>query len=506
LRHTRWWLVWLTAASYTFYAWTQPYYLALVVYVTVVAYASARLMARAPAGETRLARFHDPLLKRIFAGAVAVAGTSTLFSLFGVAAARPLLLFLAGWSLVIAAGAFAGTRSGWFVAGLLQTIAPLLFFKYASFLVNNANALLAWAHVSWTLPDPATSMPFGLSYVLPLGISFYTLQALGYLIDCLRESVECERRPLRFASFVCFFPNVLMGPIERASHLLPQLERLPPLRVENVTDGLSLFLVGLFKKAALAGYLEGYVSRVYDNPAAFGGAELAAATFAYGWQLFFDFSGYSDMARGVARVMGFHLPLNFNHPYLATGLGDFWRRWHISLSRWILDYIFMPLQLRWREWRWLATGLALFVTFLTSGIWHGAAWTFVIWGALHGLGLAFTHGMERSRFYRRRVPDAVKRVWVLLFVNFAWIFFRAGSLGDAWVVVTRLFTTPWHLPQVPALMLALVVGVWLYQWVYESRFGAVLAATPVRMGFAVLMVLFLLMSSSGGGAFVYLQF
>jgi D-alanyl-lipoteichoic acid acyltransferase DltB (MBOAT superfamily) len=245
---------------------------------------------------------------------------------------------------------------------------------------------------------------------------------------------------------------------------------------------------------------------VYDNPGSCSAPELILGTVAFGWQLYFDFSGYTDMARGVAKFMGFNLVLNFNNPYLATGIGDVWRRWHISFSRWILDYIFMPLQMYWRDWRFAGTAAALVITSLASGIWHGAAWTFVIWGALHGLGLAATYQLERSAYYRKRVPHLLKQAGVFTFVSFTWIFFRADSLSDALLIVRRIFAAAWRNPQLPALMIALVALVWLYQYIYESKFRRVLETGFVRVGLAVAIVLGLFLCSSGGGAFIYFQF
>src|SRR4029079_19533802 len=207
--------------------------------------------------------------------------------------------------------------------------------------------------------------------------------------------------------------------------------------------------------------------RVYDNPKVHGAPALMLATFAFAWQIFFDFSGYTDMARGIAKLMGFNLILNFNNPYLATGLGDFWSRWHISLSSWFRDYVYIPLG--GNRGGKLLTYRNLFLTFLISGIWHGAAWTFAIWGILHALGVIITRELERSQFYREQVPKLLKQLGVFIFVCFAWIFFRAGSLTDAWFIIGRIFTALWQDPQIPALMLALVFAVWLYQFAYESR-------------------------------------
>ena len=408
--------------------------------------------------------------------------------------------------LLMALGAIYNSRGIWLVFGLFNAIVPLLFFKYAQFIIDNLNVVLSWLHVSLKLPAASTLMPFGLDYLLPIGISFFTFQSLGYLIDLYLGKAERERNFLRFANFVCFFPQLMAGPIERAGQLLPQFRQFPAMRLQNFTDGLSLFLTGLFKKVTLSGWLALYVDRVYEDPRSFGAPALILASVAYAWQIFFDFGGYTDMARGVAKLMGFNLVLNFNHPYLATGLGDFWRRWHISFSRWILDYIFMPLQMRWREWRSLGTALALVVTFLVSGIWHGAAWTFVTWGALHGLGLAGTYGLERSIFYRKRVPKIVKQVFVFTFVTFTWIFFRAKSLPDALLIIKRILTAVWQEPQIPVLMLALIALILIYEFLCESRFQDVLKTGFVRVGIAVLMVLGLFFSSSGGAAFIYFQF
>jgi D-alanyl-lipoteichoic acid acyltransferase DltB (MBOAT superfamily) len=296
----------------------------------------------------------------------------------------------------------------------------------------------------------------------------------------------------------------MAGPIERARHLLPQFRQTPPFRIENLSDGLSLFLVGLFKKLALANYLSLYVDRIYETPNIHNAAELVLATVAFAWQIFFDFSGYTDMARGLARMMGFHLILNFNNPYMAKGLGEFWSRWHISLSTWFRDYVYIPLG--GSKGSKLATYRNLFITFLISGIWHGAAWTFVIWGVLHAVGVIMTRELERSHFYRERVPGLLKQAWVFAYVCFAWIFFRAASVEDALLICNRIFTAAWGNAGIPALMVALVASVWIYQFIYESKARGLLRFSVVRVGLAVCMMIFLCLCSSGGGTFIYFQF
>jgi alginate O-acetyltransferase complex protein AlgI len=512
LRRTTLWLPWLTLASYFFYGWWNPYYLFLVVYSTLLDFGLVALMDHCPREgravdvKARLMRleFGDRVLKFAFLGSILAALAILLLAGVGPKTLRPAMAGLGVLVLLMGLGALYSSRKTWLLISLVNNLALLLFFKYARFAIENLNTVLSWVHLPLKLADPSTLMPLGFQYLLPVGISFFTFQSLSYTIDFYFGRVHRERNLLRFATFVCFFPQLMAGPIERARHLLPQFSRFPPIRVRNFTDGASLFLVGLFKKLALANYFSFYVERVYDNPAAFGAPALFLATVAFGWQIFFDFSGYTDMARGVAKLMGFDLILNFNNPYLATGLGDFWSRWHISLSSWFRDYVYIPLG--GNRGGKLLTYRNLFLTFLISGIWHGANWTFMIWGALHGLGVVVTRELERSAFYRERVPKLAKQFGVFLFVSFTWIFFRAGSLSDAFLIVRRLFGSTWQDPQIPLLMLVLIAVIWLYQFLYESKLRQMLATSPVRVSLAAAMLVYLCVCSSGGGAFIYFQF
>ena len=512
LRKTFLWLPWLTVASYFFYGWWNPYYLFLVFYSTVLDFCLVALMDHCPREGKRLdvlARltrlgFDDRVLKFAFIGAASLTIVSLGMALAGPKTLRPTMAVLSLLVFLMALGALLSSRRIWLLISLVNNLALLLFFKYARFVAENLNSVFTWLHLPAKFTDPSTLMPFGFEYLLPVGISFFTFQSLSYTIDFYLGNVHRERNFLRFATFVCFFPQLMAGPIERARHLLPQFHKFPEIRLQNFTDGASLFLVGLFKKLALANYLSFYVERVYDNPKAFGAPALILATVAFGWQIFFDFSGYTDMARGVAKIMGFNLILNFNNPYLATGLGEFWQRWHISLSSWFRDYVYIPLGGN-RGGTWL-TYRNLFITFFISGIWHGANWTFVIWGALHGLGVIITRELERSAFYRERVPKLLKQVGVFVFVSFTWIFFRAGSLSDALLIIERICTAAWQNPAIPALMIGLVALVWLYEFLYESRFRELLKLSFIRVGVATFMVLYLCFCASGGGAFIYFQF
>jgi D-alanyl-lipoteichoic acid acyltransferase DltB (MBOAT superfamily) len=452
--------IWLMVASYTFYGWWNPWYLLLLFGTSAIDYLMVLLMERKQS-----------------------------------------------------------TRKLWLVISLVSNFGFLGYFKYSTFLTINFNALSGSLGLGIKLPDPAYYPNVFLEslgtpddwlftrVILPIGISFHTFQSMSYTIDAYRGTIRTERNLIRFLTFVSFFPQLVAGPIERASNLLPQLQQAPRITKQDITDGLSLFLVGFFKKVALADYLARYVDVVYGNPSQFGGAALLLATIAFGWQIYFDFSGYTDMARGIARLMGFHLMLNFNNPYTATGLGDFWNRWHISLSTWFKDYLYFPLGGS-RHGK-LRTYFNMFVTMVISGIWHGAAWTFVVWGGLHALGRCATRDLEQTSFYRHRIPRLLKQFAVFSFVSLTWVFFRAQTLSDAWVILTRMFTTTWSDPKFPLLMAALVLAVWAYQLVFNSRsvFRRTLETSPVRVALAMGMIAYLVVvARPSTQPFIYFQF
>lgn len=415
---------------------------------------------------------------------------------------NPLYLVLIAWStsldyFVVTRMAKSPRRKTWLAISVANNLGLLGFFKYGQFVTDNINYLLTWLNVPYVLPSPGI--------LLPAGLSFYTFQSLSYTIDYYRGNVDRETSLLRYATFVALFPRLLAGPIERAKNLLPQLRTAPKVSGQDVSEGLSLFIVGLFKKVALADYLALYVNKVYASPDQFKSPALIVATFFFAWQIYFDFSGYTDMARGVARMMGFRLMLNFNNPYLAASLGEFWGRWHISLSGWFKDYLYIPLGGNRKGT--FSTYRNMFIVMVISGLWHGAAWTFVIWGALHAIGRFFTRELERTAFYKEKTPTLVKQLFVFIFVTFAWIFFRAESIGDAWVVVTRIFSTGWADPRCPLWAMALIFAVWLYQYAYESRMKWVLELKPVRVGLVAAMILYLaVFAPSSDQGFIYLQF
>jgi len=385
----------------------------------------------------------------------------------------------------------------WLTVSIVNSLGVLGFFKYGAFVTENINGLLPLLGAPFTIPAPGV--------LLPVGISFYTFQSMSYTIDFYRGNIKGEPSFIRFATFVSLFPQLVAGPIERAKNLLPQLTGKPKISIENITDGLSLFFVGLFKKVALADYLALYVDKVYAAPGQFDALSLILATFAFGWQIYFDFSGYTDMARGIARMMGFNLMLNFNNPYLATGLGDFWNRWHISLSSWFKDYVYIPLGGN-RKGQF-NTYKNMFLTMVISGLWHGATWNFVIWGAVHAIGRFMTRELEGTKFYQEKIPKLVKQLSVFIFVTFAWIFFRAESLGDATLIISRIFAAGLSNPNFPLVALFSCLSIWIYQFLFESKAKNSLEWVPLRVGIMLFILLYLIIfAAPSPEPFIYFQF
>jgi D-alanyl-lipoteichoic acid acyltransferase DltB (MBOAT superfamily) len=388
-------------------------------------------------------------------------------------------------------------QKAWLALSIANDLSVLAFFKYAGFIAENLNLLFSALHLPYAISKPG--------FLLPAGLSFFLLQSIGYTIDVYRGTARRETSFLAYATFVSFFPRLLAGPIERAGNLLPQLRTEARVSLRDFTDGLSIFVVGYFKKVALADYLALYVAKVYGAPGEFQAPALLLATFLFAWQIYFDFSGYTDMARGVARMLGIRLMLNFNNPYLATSMGDFWRRWHISLSSWFRDYVYIPLGGN-RQGK-LATYRNLFITMVLSGLWHGAAWTFVLWGVVHAFGNFATRELERTPFYTRRVPTIAKQLFVFAFVMLAWVFFRAETIGDAGTILARIFTSGWADPRCPVLALVLIAAVWSYQYLFESRLRRVLELRPVRIALMIFLLAYLLLTvPAEGQPFIYMQF
>lgn len=336
------------------------------------------------------------------------------------------------------------------VAGcIVINLAILFFFKYLGFFVDTCNRILSMCNLQ------LMEKPFDV--LLPVGISFYTFQALGYIIDVYRGRIEAEKNPLRYALFVSFFPQLVAGPIERSENLLKQVREVDKQNVwnyENVTSGLTLMVWGLFVKMVISDRVAILVDTVFDNFYMYGTVALLAGAFGFALQIYCDFMGYTTIAIGAAKVMGFSLMENFETPYFAKSISDFWKRWHISLSTWFRDYVYIPLGgnrcSKGRKY------FNLMVTMGVSGLWHGASWSFVAWGLLHGVYQVagdFTKGIRQTVYARLNVKTesfSFKLAQVFstfLLVDFAWIFFRAGSIGQALDYCKRIFTKwdPWSL-------------------------------------------------------------
>ena len=319
-----------------------------------------------------------------------------------------------------------------FCAGLL------FFFKYLNFFSENVALLLR----SLSIPV----QPLTLRLALPIGISFYLFQTISYLVDVYQGKIPAERHFGIYAVYISFFPKVMQGPIERGASLLPQLHKPGRFHYEQAPYGMKLMAWGFFKKLVLADGLSIYVNQVYDNLPSYTGFSLMLATFFYAVQLYCDFSGYTDIALGSARILGIRLTPNFRSPYFASSIKDFWGRWHLSLSGWLRDYIYIPLGGN-RVGR-VRHALNIMITFLVSGLWHGASWNFVLWGGIHG-ALQFIEGFfpwnkKSSRFQTDRRLHAMLCIVTVpatfLLVCFAWIFFRAATLQDAFYVIRNMFT------------------------------------------------------------------
>lgn len=322
----------------------------------------------------------------------------------------------------------------WFILGAGVNVLILVFFRFYPLVAAR------WMH-------PGSHAPV----IAAFGVSFYVFQAISYLADIYLGKIEPEAHLGYFSLYIAFFPKILQGPIERGKDLLPQLHDLGDFDYENARAGAIQFTYGLFKKVAVADRLGGLVDPIYGNVSQSSGLALLFATFIYAFQLYYDFSGYTDMALGIARVFNIRLTNNFNLPYLATSIAEFWRRWHISFSRWIMDYLFKPIQLSLRKWGIWGGVVAILITFLLSGLWHGASAGFIIWGLLQGIYLSvdMLYSPLRKKLYRKLKLEnsPLAKAWQVFLtfnlVSFAWIFFRASNISDAIAIVKKIL--PWRI-------------------------------------------------------------
>jgi alginate O-acetyltransferase complex protein AlgI len=395
---------------------------------------------------------------------------------------------------------------------VVTNLAILGFFKYYDFFITSAGDFLAEMGFQANLPT--------LRIILPVGISFYTFQTLSYSIDLYRGRVPTERSLLNFALYVAFFPQLVAGPIERAHRLLPQVREPRPITWPRLYSGIYLMAWGFVKKVVIADNVSLVADAVFaaESPS---GLWVALGVYAFAIQIYCDFSGYTDIARGAARCMGFDLMLNFDLPYFAVNPSDFWRRWHISLSSWLRDYLYLPLGGNRKGTR--RTYFNLMATMILGGLWHGAAWTFVLWGTFHG-ALLCVHRMMRSWLEHRVNPKGGFPAWlwfwgrVLIFfhlVCFGWLLFRADSLDQAVEMVRALFTNWSIYPAVfnfakaqTLVACAIILAGWqLVQWRSKDLMFIFRLPTAARaLLYAAGIVAFLLFGNYNGQSFIYFQF
>lgn len=326
-------------------------------------------------------------------------------------------------------------RKGLIYTGVLLTLLPLLVFKYYNFITEAGASVLANIGI-----DAGLS---GLNWVVPLGLSFYTFQALGYLWDVYYGYLKAERNMLDYMLFVAFFPQILCGPISQAKDLLPQIKNPAPFNYARAVSGLRYILFGMVLKVVIADRIGIYVDTVYGDYTIFSGTTYILTAVLYSFQIYGDFAGYSYMALGVARLLGFELINNFNRPYFATSVTQFWKRWNITLTQWLTKYIYIPLGgSRRGKFR---TYLNIIVTFLVSGIWHGANFTFIVWGAIHGVAQCVEKALGLNKIPSKTMYVAPRVIVTFTIVTLAWVFFRMPTVADSLVVIGHMFSNPGEL-------------------------------------------------------------
>jgi len=404
-------------------------------------------------------------------------------------------------------------RSRWFWLGVTLNLGTLIYFKYFNFFLTGVVQLLG----SFGLElEPGT-----LVVLLPLGISFYTFQMLGYLIDIQHEETEPCKDPVDFLTYVLYFPKMLAGPIERAQRFLPQIAVTRVLDPQLIGDGMRQILWGLFAKVVIADDLNEYVNNVFDNYTEHGSITLLFGVMLYLIQIYCDFSGYSNIALGVSKLLGIRLMLNFAYPLFGTNISDFWRKWHISLTTWMIDYVFTPLSFLLRDKGKLGLVISISVTFLAVGIWHGANWTYVLFGVLQSIyfiPLALSQGINKASAYSltSRLPT-FGQTWRMLFMfvlmSLTFGLLRAPSLAHAAAMASGIFTSPqiavtrW----VPAMIMVPILVLILVEWMQRSKDHALQldrAKWPAWSRYTIYLVIaeLVLWKSGKEADFIYFQF
>ena len=399
---------------------------------------------------------------------------------------------------------------------LTANLGMLGFFKYFNFFVQSW--VDAWASVGVTMQGTT------LEIILPVGISFYTFQTLSYTIDIYRKQLQPTKSFIDFAAFVTFFPQLVAGPIERASHLLPQIYKKRVFQYEQAVAGVQLIIWGMFKKVVVADNCAFFVNPIFENPAAFSSGELAVGMVFFAFQIYGDFSGYSDIAIGVSKLFGFDLMVNFKFPYFSRDIAEFWRRWHISLSTWFRDYLYIPLggskggtKMKIRN---------TFIIFIVSGFWHGANWTFIVWGALNAIYFLplLLANKNRSNInivaensYFPSIREFFGMLTTFSLTVLAWVFFRADNISHAFVILNEIFST--SLFQAPSIdggkslkiTAVLTIIFVIVEWFGRSgEFALDLIGKswkrPIRWGFYYVVLMAIFWFTGKQQEFIYFQF
>lgn len=326
------------------------------------------------------------------------------------------------------------TRKLYLGLSIAANVGVLAFYKYFNFLAENINFLSAGVQ--------GPQIPL-VNFILPIGLSFHTFQAMSYTIEVYRGNQKAERHFGLYSLYVMFYPQMVAGPIERPQHILPQLHRVNDYKTKNLVTGIFLMLVGLFKKVVIADRLGLYVDPLFADLHAHSALDMMTGIFFFAFQIYCDFSGYSDIAVGAGLTLGIELMRNFNYPFTSTSITDYWRRWHISLSTWLGDYVFTPILINKRDWGKGAIYFGLIVTFFISGLWHGAGWTFIIWGLLHAVAMCYEVFTKKSRArLAKKIPaplyQSLSVLFTFMYLLFAWIFFRAHTIQDAFFMLGHI--------------------------------------------------------------------
>ena len=388
---------------------------------------------------------------------------------------------------------------------LVINLLILFAFKYYNFAIDTITYIMTTSGLRIKIPHS--------SFLLPVGISFYTFQCIGYIIDVYRKDIKPERNFVTYALFVSFFPQLVAGPIERAKNLLPQFRTKHTFSGEEYIDGLKMMIWGFFMKLCIAGNVGPYVDAVFNNVQNHNGSSFLLASFFFSFQIFCDFGGYSLIAIGTAKCLGFNLMQNFNHPYLSLSVKEFWRRWHISLSSWFADYVYKPLG--GSRCRSINHYRNLLLTMLVSGLWHGANWTFVFWGGLHGIYLVANSIYSKFSGKVTHAPKFIRIISTYIFIVLAWILFRANSISDAYTIILKIVTEQGHLfigDGIPSLVLPLMmIAILLIKEIkdeYHIRLALIHNQNPwISIPTSALIIATILLCAEfNSGQFIYFQF